>query len=162
MTEFELNQDIAQGIEFKKYSKNYEDPATGNRHGLLEKTSSAKLSSINNEAFTSYYSTNKKRELDYDDYYDEDDYYEDYEYEGVFDKLNYKKDTKSTLAGQLETSSLKMTSEYYQYLVYFILVVTLLAFIFNIMINPEANTKNAVFVVIALLLVYFITRTIYI
>jgi len=51
-----------------------------------------------------------------------------------------------------------MNSMYYHYFVYFIITVTLLSFTFNIMVNPNANVMNAMFVVGALLLVFFISR----
>ena len=74
--------------------------------------------------------------------------------------MRYKyKNYNTNLDGSIETTQLMMTSQYYHYLVYFFISLTLLAFIFNIMVNPQADTKNAAFVVTALLLVYFITRT---
>lgn len=63
-----------------------------------------------------------------------------------------------TINGVIETSKLKMTSMYFHYFVYFIIAVTLLAFTFNIMVNPDANVMNAIFVMGALLLVFFISR----
>ena len=73
--------------------------------------------------------------------------------EGFEDKLMI-----DTINGSIETSALKMTSMYYHYFVYFIIAVTLLAFTFNIMVNPNANVMNAIFVVGALLLVFVISR----
>lgn len=69
------------------------------------------------------------------------------------DKYNYH-----TLGGKLETTSLNMTSMYYHYFVYFVISITLLAFTFYTMVNPNANIMNAVYVVVGLLAVYFITR----
>ena len=63
-----------------------------------------------------------------------------------------------SIAGQTETTGLNMTSMYYHYLVYFIIAITLISFSFNLMVNPNANVMNAVYVLGALLLVYFISR----
>jgi len=63
-----------------------------------------------------------------------------------------------TINGVIETSTLKMTSMYFHYIVYFIIAVTLLAFTFNTIVNPDANVMNAIFVMGALLLVFFISR----
>jgi len=73
--------------------------------------------------------------------------------EGFEDKLK-----KETIKGKIETSTLRMNSMYYHYFVYFLITVTLLSFTFNIMVNPNANVMNAMFVVGALLLVFFISR----
>jgi hypothetical protein len=73
--------------------------------------------------------------------------------EGFEDKLKTE-----TIRGKIETSALVMNSMYYHYFVYFIITVTLLSFTFNIMVNPNANVMNAMFVVGALLLVFFISR----
>lgn len=73
--------------------------------------------------------------------------------EGFEDKLKTE-----TIRGKIETSALRMNSMYYHYFVYFIITVTLLSFTFNIMVNPNANVMNAMFVVGALLLVFFISR----
>ena len=69
-----------------------------------------------------------------------------------------KKHTSDTVAGQIETTDLNMTSMYYHYFVYFVLSVTLLAFTFNILVNPAADIMSAVYVVGALLAVYFVMR----
>ena len=73
--------------------------------------------------------------------------------EGFQDKLK-----RETMRGKIENSTLKMNSMYYHYFVYFIIAATLLSFTFNIMVNPNANVMNAMFVVGALLLVFFISR----
>jgi len=73
--------------------------------------------------------------------------------EGFEDKLK-----RETIRGKIENSALRMNSMYYHYFVYFIITVTLLSFTFNIMVNPNANVMNAMFVVGALLLVFFISR----
>jgi hypothetical protein len=64
----------------------------------------------------------------------------------------------NTIEGITETSTLNMESMYYHYFVYFAICVTLIAFTFNIMVNPNANVSNAIYVVCALLAVYFIAR----
>jgi hypothetical protein len=51
-----------------------------------------------------------------------------------------------------------MTSNYYFYLVYFIVAITLLSFIFNIMVNPTADAMNALFVVGGIVLVFLISK----
>ena len=63
-----------------------------------------------------------------------------------------------TVLGKLETTELNMNSMYYHYFVYFVLSITLIAFTFNILVNPNANVMNAIYVVGALLAVYFISR----
>lgn len=60
--------------------------------------------------------------------------------------------------GALESTELNMTSMHYHVFVYLIIVVTLIAFIFNLMVNPNANVLNAIFVVGALLMVYIISK----
>jgi hypothetical protein len=65
---------------------------------------------------------------------------------------------EQTIGGAIEHTSLNMNSMYYHFLVYFIISVTLIAFIFNLMVNPDANVMNAIYVVGALFAVYFITR----
>lgn len=114
MTEFEMNQHIAQGVEFKKY-----------RRDLFENTSL-------NESFTSIHKKHYN--------------------------ANANDNADATLSGKIETSNLMMTSQYYHYLVYFLLAVTLIAFTFNILLNPAANVMPAVVVVSALLFVFFISR----
>ena len=71
--------------------------------------------------------------------------------------VNIKYD-QATIAGANETTNLHMTSMYYHYLVYFIISVTLIAFTFNILTNPEANVMNAIIVVSAIILIYLIAR----
>ena len=63
-----------------------------------------------------------------------------------------------TMRGKIESSGLRMTSMYFHYMVYFFIAVTLLAFTFNVMVNPNASVTNAIIVVGALFLVYFFTR----
>jgi hypothetical protein len=64
----------------------------------------------------------------------------------------------TSVSGQIETTELNMNSMYYHYLVYFILSITLIAFTFNIIVNPDANVMNAVVVLVALVIVYLISR----
>jgi Mg2+ and Co2+ transporter CorA len=65
---------------------------------------------------------------------------------------------EQTISGAIENTSLNMNSMYYHFLVYFVISITLIAFIFNLMVNPEANVMNAIYVVGALFAVYFVTR----
>ena len=74
------------------------------------------------------------------------------------EKNNRKKYDFDTVNGSIESSELKMNSMYYHIFVYLVVAATLLAFIFNIMINPEANVMNAIYVLGALFVVYFISR----
>jgi hypothetical protein len=64
----------------------------------------------------------------------------------------------NTAFGKMETTHLSMTSNYYFYLVYFIVAITLLSFIFNIMVNPTADAMNALFVVGGIVLVFLISK----
>jgi hypothetical protein len=79
------------------------------------------------------------------------------------DQINKKYD-KNTLGGLIETTELTMNSMYYHYLVYFLISVTLIAFTFNILVNPNANVMNAIIVVCTIIMIYLITRhyTVYI
>lgn len=64
----------------------------------------------------------------------------------------------NTLGGKIETSDLSMTSMYFHYLVYFLISLTLIAFTFNILVNPKANTMSAIIVVAGLIVIYIIAR----
>jgi hypothetical protein len=79
------------------------------------------------------------------------------EYNSINADIQNKYDT-NTLTGKIETASLNMTSMYYHYLVYFILTLTLITFTFNIIVNPDANPMSAVFVLVALVVVYLTAR----
>lgn len=63
-----------------------------------------------------------------------------------------------SIAGAIETTSLNMNSMYYHYLVYFFISITLIAFTFNMIVNPNADVMKAIIVLGALILVYIITR----
>ena len=65
---------------------------------------------------------------------------------------------QDTIAGKIETTTLNMNAMYYHYFVYFVIAVTLLAFTFNMLVNPNANVLNAMYVVGALLVVYYFAR----
>jgi len=93
----------------------------------------------------------------------------DRSYTTILSKINNLNNVKNQLSrvslndtvsidAKLETSSLNTTSIEVHYIVYFLIVITLMAFIVNIMINPNANTMNAAVVVTALITVYIITR----
>ena len=64
----------------------------------------------------------------------------------------------STVIGALESSALNMNSHYYHVFVYLLIAATLLAFVFNLMVNPNANVLNAMYVLGALFAVYMISR----
>lgn len=65
---------------------------------------------------------------------------------------------QTTTHAKLETTKLRMTSNYYFYLVYFIIAVTLLSFTFNIMVNPNADVMNALFVVGGIVIIFLISK----
>jgi hypothetical protein len=73
------------------------------------------------------------------------------------DNINNSFDVDS-IDGAIETSSLNMDSFYLHYIVYFFIGIVLLVFIFNISVNPEANTTRATFFLAALFSVYIISR----
>ena len=60
--------------------------------------------------------------------------------------------------GQLEVTSLNMNSFYYHYIVYFLISITLLSFILNLMINPAANVMSSIYVCGALVAIFIISR----
>lgn len=64
----------------------------------------------------------------------------------------------ATVDGKIETTQLNNISNYYHAIVYFLITVTLLAFTFYLYVNPAANVLNPVYVVVALLLLYIISR----
>ena len=63
-----------------------------------------------------------------------------------------------TIDGELEAGSLINNSFQLHYLVYLIISITVIAFILNLSINPNANAMNAIYVLGALLTVYAISR----
>ena len=65
---------------------------------------------------------------------------------------------QTTTHAKLETTKLRMTSNYYFYLVYFIIAVTLLSFTFNVMVNPNADVMNAIFVVGGIVIIFLISK----
>lgn len=72
---------------------------------------------------------------------------------------NYMKIDETTTNAKIETTRLDMTSKYYFHLVYFILAITLISFTFNIMINPNADVMNALFVVGGIILIFLISKS---
>lgn len=64
----------------------------------------------------------------------------------------------NSLDGEIETSTLTVNSNYLQYIIYFLISLILIVFIFNIMINPDADVMKSVFLLVALFTVYFISR----
>lgn len=64
----------------------------------------------------------------------------------------------NTVSGAIETTTLRMTSMYYHYLVYFLISLTLIAFTFNILVNPNADVTRAIIVVSAIVIIYIIAR----
>lgn len=79
------------------------------------------------------------------------------EQRGKFENINKHFDIDS-IDGAIETSTLNMDAFYVHYIVYFFIGVLLLIFIFNISVNPEADTTRATFFIVALLSVYIISR----
>ena len=72
-------------------------------------------------------------------------------------ELENKYDVDS-INGAIENTTLNMNSMYYHVFVYLIIAVTLLAFIFNLMVNPAANVLNVIYVLGALFTVYIISK----
>ena len=66
-----------------------------------------------------------------------------------------------TTRGKLETTKLRMTSNYYFYLVYFIVAITLISFTFNILVNPNADEMSALFVAGGIVVVFLISKIVY-
>ncbi len=63
-----------------------------------------------------------------------------------------------SIDGGVETTLLAHNSFHMHYMVYLIVIITVLAFILNLFINPNANVMNATYVVGALFAVYVISR----
>jgi hypothetical protein len=63
-----------------------------------------------------------------------------------------------TLNGKLETTSLKMTSNYYFYIVYFLVSVTIIGMTFNLLVNPAADVIKSVYVVGGILTIYIVSK----
>ena len=76
---------------------------------------------------------------------------------GQFEHINNNYDIDS-MDGAVETTALNMDAFYLHYIVYFFIGVVLVVFIFNISVNPEADTKKATFFIAALFSVYIISR----
>lgn len=74
-----------------------------------------------------------------------------------FNNLNNKYDDTS-VHGAMETSALMMNSMYYHVFVYLAIAATLIAFVFNLMVNPNASVLNATFVLGGLFAVYIISK----
>ena len=73
-------------------------------------------------------------------------------------KMSTRKYDMDSVEGAIETTGLSMNSSFMQYIVYFFIGITLLVFIFNMTINPEADIMKASFFLIALCSVYIISR----
>lgn len=72
---------------------------------------------------------------------------------------NYIKIDETTTNAKIETTRLHMTSKYYFHLVYFILAITLISFTFNVMVNPNADVMNALFVLGGIILIFLISKS---
>jgi hypothetical protein len=72
-------------------------------------------------------------------------------------QINNKYD-KDTVGGIIETSQLNTTSMYYHLFVYLAIAITLIAFTLNLITNPAANPIQALYVVGALFVVFFISQ----
>ena len=70
----------------------------------------------------------------------------------------HKNNDADSIDGSIETTSLSMSSAYVHYLVYFFVGILLIVFIFNLSINPNADVMQSVFLLVALLAVYVISR----
>ena len=81
----------------------------------------------------------------------------------VDDMISYnmnedKKKDDITINAAMENTALNMNSMYYHVVVYLFVAATLIGFIFYMMVNPNANVMNAIYVLGALFVVYFISR----
>jgi hypothetical protein len=63
-----------------------------------------------------------------------------------------------SINGAMETTELNMNSMYYHVFVYMLIALTLFAYIFNLLVNPNANVLNAIFVLGSLSMVYIISK----
>ena len=79
------------------------------------------------------------------------------EHKKKISEMSDKYDVES-INGAIETTELNMTSMYYHVFVYMAIVITLIAFIFNLMVNPNANVLNAIYVLVALSMVYIVSK----
>jgi len=64
----------------------------------------------------------------------------------------------SSLDGRLETSKLNTTSIQIHYIVYLLIAITIIAYLFYIVFNPNANVMNALYVVSILIAIYVVSR----
>lgn len=86
-----------------------------------------------------------------------------YQTDDVFRLINDNKTgniikNNDTVDGLIETTNLSMTSMYYHLFVYLAIAITLIAFIFNLMSNPNADPMKAIYVVGSLFIVFFISQ----
>jgi hypothetical protein len=79
------------------------------------------------------------------------------EHKKKLNEMTGKYDLES-INGAMETTELNMNSMYYHAFVYMLIALTLFAYIFNLMVNPNASVLNAIFVLGALFMVYIISR----
>jgi hypothetical protein len=79
------------------------------------------------------------------------------EQQGKLNNINKNYDVDS-IDGAVETTKLNVDAFYLHFIVYFFIGVLLFVFIFNISINPEADTTKATFFIMTLLSVYIISR----
>lgn len=75
-----------------------------------------------------------------------------------YEQLNEKKYDNDSIEGVIETTELDMNSDYIHYIVYFFIGITLIVSIFYISLNPNADIKKVIILLVALLLVYIISR----
>jgi hypothetical protein len=64
----------------------------------------------------------------------------------------------NTVDGKIETSTLNTNSIQLNYIIYFILAITIIAFTINIILNPNADVTTAIYVVSALIVIYIFSR----
>ena len=65
---------------------------------------------------------------------------------------------RDSVDGAIETTTLNLDAFYVHFIVYLFIGAVLIVFIFNISVNPEANTTKATFFIVALFSVYIISR----
>jgi hypothetical protein len=79
------------------------------------------------------------------------------EQQAKISNINNSYDNDS-IEGNIEYTTLNTNSMYYYYIAYFFTGLLMIALIFNMLINPEADTKKGMFLLVALTAVYVISR----
>ena len=67
-------------------------------------------------------------------------------------------DRINTINGRLETSSLMVTSIYYQYIVYFFIAFTTLMLTLNALLNPDMDIGSSLVVIVPLMIIFLVVK----